>query len=57
LNLDNQSSYQILRRYFREPKTRRQIIIITHNPNLVVNTDAKQVIVAKTELRTRPSDI
>lgn len=50
-NLDNQSTYQILRRYFREAKRRRQIIIITHNPNLVVNTDAEQVIVAQSELR------
>jgi hypothetical protein len=24
----------------------RQIIIITHNPNLVINTDAEQVLVA-----------
>jgi ABC-type lipoprotein export system ATPase subunit len=51
-NLDNQSTYQILRRYFREAKRRRQIIIITHNPNLVVNTDAEQVIVAESELRS-----
>lgn len=31
---------------FREVKTRRQIIIVTHNANLVVNADADQVIVA-----------
>jgi energy-coupling factor transporter ATP-binding protein EcfA2 len=31
---------------FREAKKRRQIIIVTHNANLVVNTDADQVIVA-----------
>ncbi len=45
-NLDNQSIYEILRAYFREAKARRQIIIVTHNPNLVVNTDADQIIVA-----------
>lgn len=45
-NLDNESIYKILRSYFRIAKTRRQIILITHNPNLVVNTDADQVIVA-----------
>jgi predicted ATPase len=50
-NLDNQSTYEILRAYFREAKKRRQIIIITHNPNLVVNTDAEQVIVAESALR------
>jgi ABC-type cobalamin/Fe3+-siderophores transport system ATPase subunit len=31
-NLDNKSTYEILRAYFREAKTRRQIVIITHNP-------------------------
>lgn len=50
-NLDNQSTYEILRKYFREAKRRRQIIIITHNPNLVINTDAEQVIVAASALR------
>ena len=51
-NLDNQSTYEILRKYFREAKQRRQIIIITHNPNLVINTDAEQVIVAESALRS-----
>ncbi len=46
-NLDNQSIYDILRGYFRQAKERRQVIIVTHNPNLVVNTDADQVIVAR----------
>ena len=32
-------------------KTRRQIIPITHNPNLVVNADSEQVIVASPEGR------
>jgi DNA repair exonuclease SbcCD ATPase subunit len=45
-NLDNRSVYTTLVRYFREAKKRRQIIIVTHNPNLVVNTDSEQVIVA-----------
>jgi len=44
-------AYEILRKYFREAKRRRQIIIITHNPNLVINTDAEQVIVAESALR------
>ena len=50
-NLDNQSTFEVLRKYFRETKKRRQIIIITHNPNLVVNTDAEQIIVARSEVR------
>jgi len=45
-NLDPQSIYSELVERFKEAKTRRQIIIVTHNANLVVNTDADQVIVA-----------
>jgi AAA domain len=44
-NLDNMSVYPSLVEYFRKRKRYRQIIIITHNPNLVVNTDSEQVIV------------
>ncbi|MCI0721082.1 MAG: AAA family ATPase, partial [Acidobacteria bacterium] len=45
-NLDNVSIYDNLVEYFRKCKKNRQIIMITHNPNLVVNADAEQVIVA-----------
>jgi AAA domain, putative AbiEii toxin, Type IV TA system len=45
-NLDNESIYALLTTYFKNAKTRRQIILITHNPNLVVNGDSEQVIVA-----------
>ena len=45
-NLDNLSVYPSLIDYFRARKMTRQIIIITHNPNLVINTDAEQVLVA-----------
>jgi energy-coupling factor transporter ATP-binding protein EcfA2 len=48
-NLDPKSVYEVLVPYFREAKRRRQIIIITHNANLVVNTDAEQIIVASAE--------
>jgi energy-coupling factor transporter ATP-binding protein EcfA2 len=48
-NLDNESIYGHLVRYFREAKRRRQVVLITHNPNLVVNTDADQVIVASNQ--------
>ena len=51
-NLDNSSVYKQLVPYIRNAKKRRQIILITHNPNLVVATDAEQVIVAMAE---RPS--
>ncbi|MCC6866946.1 MAG: hypothetical protein IT280_12400 [Ignavibacteria bacterium] len=46
-NLDNLSVYKDLIDYFRERKKYRQIIIVTHNPNLVVNTDSEQIIIAK----------
>lgn len=46
-NLDNQSVYQLLVHYIKEAKKRRQIIIVTHNPNLAVVCDAEQIIYAK----------
>jgi energy-coupling factor transporter ATP-binding protein EcfA2 len=45
-NLDPKSVFDDLVPHFREARNRRQIIIVTHNANLVVNTDADQVIVA-----------
>ncbi len=45
-NLDNESIYELLTEYFKQAKERRQILLITHNPNLVVNGDSEQVIVA-----------
>jgi len=50
-NLDNESIYKLLTRYFKDAKTRRQIVLITHNPNLVINADSEQVIVANCERR------
>lgn len=50
-NLDNESIYNLLTTYFSKAKTRRQILLITHNPNLVVNADSEQVIVASCERR------
>jgi len=43
-NLDNESIYYLLVRYIKEAKDRRQIFIVTHNPNLAVVCDAEQVI-------------
>lgn len=45
-NLDPQSVYEELVGYIRQAKRRRQVILVTHNPNLVVNADADQVIIA-----------
>lgn len=45
-NLDPRSIFVELVERFRSAKQRRQIVIVTHNANLIVNTDADQVIVA-----------
>lgn len=45
-NLDNRSITKDLVKYLRDKKTDRQIILVTHNPNVVVNADAENVIVA-----------
>jgi ATPase subunit of ABC transporter with duplicated ATPase domains len=42
-NLDPESVYSELVGLFRDASTRRQVIMVTHNPNLVVNTDVDQV--------------
>jgi energy-coupling factor transporter ATP-binding protein EcfA2 len=46
-NLDPKSIFDELVGLFRDAKLRRQIIVVTHNANLIVNTDAEQVIVAE----------
>jgi ABC-type lipoprotein export system ATPase subunit/glutaredoxin 2 len=43
-NLDNKSVFQVLTHFIRAAKKRRQIIIVTHNPNLAVGADAEQII-------------
>lgn len=45
-NLDNRSITKDLVSYLRSKKIERQIIIVTHNPNVVVNADAENVIIA-----------
>jgi ABC-type lipoprotein export system ATPase subunit len=48
-HLDNTFIYHDLVQTIRNAKQRRQIIVATHNANLVVNGDAEQVIVANYE--------
>ncbi len=43
-NLDNQTVFNLLVPCIKEAKKRRQIIVITHNPNLAVVCDAEQII-------------
>jgi hypothetical protein len=50
-NLDPNSVFEELVPHFRDARKRRQVIIVTHNANLVVNTDVDQVIVASSARR------
>lgn len=43
-NLDNNSVATVLVPFIREAKKKRQIIMVTHNPNLAVVADAEQII-------------
>ena len=45
-NLDNRTIYDLLCQMIRKKKQSRQIIIVSHNANLVVATDSENVIVA-----------
>jgi len=45
-DLDNRAIYHELVQYLRDKKGVRQIILVTHNPNIVVGADAEEVIVA-----------
>ncbi len=52
-NLDNNTVYRVLVRCFQRAKNRRQVIIVTHNPNLAVVCDADQIIVASMDKEDR----
>lgn len=45
-SLDNRAIYKELVEYLKKKKKERQIILVTHNPNIVVGADAENVIVA-----------
>jgi ABC-type lipoprotein export system ATPase subunit len=46
-NLNNQSIYEHLVPVFRRAKETRQIIMVSHNPNMVVGADADQIVHAQ----------
>ncbi len=48
-NLDNRTIYDLLCKMVKEKKIERQIIIVSHNANLVVATDSENIIVANQE--------
>ncbi|KQC12696.1 MAG: hypothetical protein APR63_02120 [Desulfuromonas sp. SDB] len=43
-NLDNESIYKILVHFIKQTKKRRQVILVTHNPNLAIVGDSEQLI-------------
>ena len=55
-DLDNELIYDLIVRQLRDTKTKRQVIVVTHNANIVVNGDAEMVFplhVVCTETRVR----
>lgn len=54
-NLDNRAIYNELVKYIREKKKERQIILVTHNPNIVVGADSEEVIVANQNGKNAPN--
>lgn len=46
-NLDNQTIFRVLVKCIKTAKQRRQVIMVTHNPNLAVVCDAEQIIYAE----------
>lgn len=55
-SLDNRSIYQELTRYLKTKKKERQIILVTHNPNVVVGADSENVIVANQHSLNEPNE-
>lgn len=43
-NLDNDSIFSVLATCIRQAKKSRQVILVTHNPNLAVGADAEQIL-------------
>lgn len=54
-SLDNKAIYKQLTRYLKSKKIERQIILVTHNPNIVVGADAENVIVANMHSVNEPN--
>ncbi|MBC9810245.1 TrlF family AAA-like ATPase [Carnobacterium maltaromaticum] len=54
-SLDNRAIYIELTKYLKIKKKDRQIILVTHNPNVVVGADAENVIVANQHSEVSPN--
>ena len=56
-NLDNESVYRYIVSFIKEAKQKRQIIIVTHNPNLAVVCDADQIIRMSIDKKNKKYDL
>ena len=54
-DLDNRSIYTNLVAYLKTKKHERQIIVVTHNANVVVGYDAEEVIIANQDGKEAPN--
>lgn len=56
-DLDNRSIYYELVDFLRQKKYNRQIIIVTHNANIVLGSDSEEIIVANQKGANSPNEI
>ena len=56
-DLDNRSIYYELVDFLRQKKYDRQIIIVTHNANIVLGSDSEEIIVANQKGANSPNEI
>ncbi len=52
-NLDNQTVYRLLIPVIKEVKKRRQVVMVTHSPNIAVVCDAEQIIHSSIDRKNR----
>lgn len=55
-DLDNRSIYNELVKFIKDKKCDRQIIVVTHNANVVLGADAEQVIIANQSGKDTPNN-
>ncbi len=55
-DLDNRSIYNDLVRFIKNKKFDRQIIVVTHNANVVLGADAEQIIIANQNGKDTPNN-
>lgn len=46
-NIDNYTIYTKLSSWFRKMKRQRQVLVVTHDANIVINSDAENIIIAE----------